>query len=343
MTPNNMTVESKEASSMCRQLQCRLFAAALVPFAAGTSQDLRLVPDPDWPSAVEWRPSWHALRADCSSMATKLQSLYAGDPVANISRYSPIEYQIQLHNPKIEFISGSIIQYGGWESGKIQAIRDHFSDFPNAIFVDVGCNIGTISTAIKALLPQVPIFSFEPKRDNAARFCRTVTLKSNKFDLNNLYFFPYGLGNETNVNGDFSMLTMTPNNQGALQVRPAKHSSNRPADPTDPHSSAIGILQFDDLLFDVIQPRFPNRGHPVIMKIDIEGYECEAFEGMRSFFEYYSLKYIVMEWYFVRDTCGRQILDLMHSMGLVPASEDGVLLTGDPQTWPDDIMFRMRK
>eukprot|EP00918_Siedleckia_nematoides_P039846 GHVU01086585.1.p1 GENE.GHVU01086585.1~~GHVU01086585.1.p1 ORF type:complete len:387 (-),score=22.14 GHVU01086585.1:268-1326(-) len=352
-----MTSESKGAasqrthhgsgsSSVCRQLQHTLFAAALVPFTAGTSEDLRPVPDADWPSAVEWRPSWHALRANCSSMATKLESLYAGDPVATVSLYSR-HYKMQIYNLKRDiWISRIVMQQGGWESSNTRRIRDQFFEFPKAIFVDVGCNIGTFATAIKALLPKVPIFAFEPNRANAARFCRTVTLESNKFDLNNLYFFPYGLGNTTNVHGDFNQ-TVSDSNQGALKVQsaqPSADSPNRPTDPTDPNGTAIGVLQLDDLLSDVIQPRFPHRGHPVIMKIDVEGYQCEVLEGMRSFFEYYSLKYILLEWQPRR--CNQQIVDLMQSMGLVPASPGGALLTDDFRTWPtatQDVEFRMRK
>ena len=72
------------------------------------------------------------------------------------------------------------------------------------------------------------------------------------------------------------------------------------------------IARFDDYAAELLaaQALRPSRGHmELVMKLDVEGAECRAFEGMRGFLgrDDVKVRFVMMEWAWVRDGSGGEV------------------------------------
>ena len=54
-------------------------------------------------------------------------------------------------------------------------------------------------------------------------------------------------------------------------------------------------MRLDDYL-GMFTAKFP-KGQAMVMKMDIEGHECQAIAGMTEFLKYFKLVFVLMEWY----------------------------------------------
>jgi FkbM family methyltransferase len=149
-----------------------------------------------------------------------------------------------------ECISDDIVKYKDfWE---FELFNKWKSSFPKeGLVLDLGANIGSTTVQFKHYFPDLKIWAFEPYPENFN------LLKINTDRLSDVHCFNVGVGSKNSMvhfsDGD---------SQNSGVVRVVSHSNNTNL-----------VLALDTI----------NIPEPVKMiKIDIEGHELPAFEGMRD-------------------------------------------------------------
>ena len=147
-----------------------------------------------------------------------------------------------------ECISDNIVKYNNFYEFNI--FNKWKSYFPTeGLFLDIGANIGNHCLQFINYAPNIEILAFEPYLENY------LLLKQNTKSYNNIKCFNIGVGSRTSIvhfsDGSYE-------NSGVVKVVNQSNNTNI-------------VLKLDDLLID----------KPVsFIKIDIEGHEWAAFEGM---------------------------------------------------------------
>eukprot|EP00918_Siedleckia_nematoides_P032677 GHVU01070964.1.p1 GENE.GHVU01070964.1~~GHVU01070964.1.p1 ORF type:complete len:204 (-),score=23.28 GHVU01070964.1:282-893(-) len=184
-----------------------------------------------------------------------------------------------------------------------------------------------MTTAVKAKFPNRTIFSFEPHEANVAHMCRTLTFPENNFDLSNLYLFNYGAGPKADYSGNQVLMSTKESPSVSYVADGGPVPEIAKINTVGSLPSRIRMLRVDDLMDSLFKRLFPNRDHPVIMKIDVEGYECEVIKGMEEFFKFYDVKFIMMEWQWLRRRCDvPRLFSVLMAKGLRPQTVAGVPL-----------------
>jgi FkbM family methyltransferase len=157
------------------------------------------------------------------------------------------------NNPMIifdtpEYISDEIIKHNDFYEYEIfNKWKQHFPI--EGLFFDIGSNIGNHCLQFINHAPNIEILAFEPYLENY------LLLKQNTKSYNNIKCFNIGVGSRTSIVG-FSDGSYE--NSGVVKVVNQSNNTNI-------------VLKLDDLSIE----------KPVsFIKIDIEGHECAAFEGM---------------------------------------------------------------
>ena len=147
-----------------------------------------------------------------------------------------------------ECISDDIIKYNNFY--EFNTFNNWKSYFPTeGLFLDIGANIGNHCLQFKSNFPDIEILAFEPNLENY------LLLKQNTKSYNDIQCFNVGIGSQNSVvcfsDGSYE-------NSGVVKIVNQSNNTNI-------------VLKLDDLLIE----------KPVsFIKIDIEGHEYSAFEGM---------------------------------------------------------------
>lgn len=147
-----------------------------------------------------------------------------------------------------ECISDDIVKYNNfWEFELFNKWKPYFPT--KGLFFDIGANIGNHCVQFKYHFPDIEIWAFEPYLENY------LLLKQNTKLYSDVKCFNIGIGS-TNSMVHFS--DGSPENSGVVHIVNQSNNINL-------------VLKLDSLLLD----------KPVsFIKIDIEGHEYSAFEGM---------------------------------------------------------------
>jgi FkbM family methyltransferase len=147
-----------------------------------------------------------------------------------------------------ECISDDIIKYNNFYEFNI--FNKWKSYFPTeGLFLDIGANIGNHCLQFKSNFPNIEILAFEPNLENY------LLLKQNTKSYNDIKCFNIGIGSQTSIVnfGDWAL-----GNSGTFKVTTQGNIVNL-------------VLKLDNIILD----------KPVsFIKIDIEGHEYSAIEGM---------------------------------------------------------------
>lgn len=130
----------------------------------------------------------------------------------------------------------------------------------NAIFLDIGSNIGLFSTLIAKNLPDSTVFAFDP--DPICYLTLTRTKIANKIE--NLHILPIGLSNQNKIL-DFHFDPL--NHGGHSFDRSSIHSK------AEPVRSSLATFRLDQLIGSLGL----NEVH--LMKIDVQGVEWQVLNG----------------------------------------------------------------
>lgn len=149
-----------------------------------------------------------------------------------------------------ECISDDIVKYNNfWE---FEIFNEWSQYFPSeGLMLDIGANIGSHVLQFTSHFRELEIWAFELHHENYK------LLKYNTKNYSNLKAFNVGIGSRTSiVNYDDGHVF----NSGVVKINEAGHNSNI-------------VIALDNLIID----------KPVtFIKIDIEGHELSAFEGMTA-------------------------------------------------------------
>ena len=229
---------------------------------------------------------------DCSSIIPNgLSAMTKTSPPFKMFLH-PVEQDIH--------VSGMIKRSGVWEHDQINLFTRYLKEYPSALFVDVGLNIGMYGLVAAANGHKV--IAFEPLLLNLDRVCSTINW--NKWN-NLITIYPYAITN-TATKVSFS----TPReNAGGTSVRDNK--------------SLDGVENVDfanAYTFDSFNISYDG---PILMKIDIEGHECQMFEKINKFFANNDVRLIMIEWGQLVNKCGDKIADTLLMQGLMPYDAAG--------------------
>jgi len=167
-----------------------------------------------------------------------------------------IEEGILALNQKDLFVSGAI-SIGAYEQFEIDLFRKHIRD--GMTFLDIGAHIGYYSLiAATRSGKSGKVYAFEPNPDNLSYLKKTVAINN----LKNVEYFDLAI---SNVVGD-SKLFLSEDNTGDNRIFRDSHARN---------TLPIQTTSVDEFM--------KNRNRTVdIIKMDIQGAEMLALEGMRK-------------------------------------------------------------
>ncbi|MFH2039710.1 MAG: FkbM family methyltransferase [Chloroflexota bacterium] len=132
--------------------------------------------------------------------------------------------------------------------------------------LDVGSYIGSFAYAIRHILPDAHIYSFEPLEDNYAQLVKNLT------PLGNFQAFNTAIGEQTGEM-DFHRSDFSPSSS-VLEMG----ELHRQTFPQSAHSTSIvvPVARLDDYLGQI------NLDPPVFLKIDVQGYEDAVLRGAKQ-------------------------------------------------------------
>lgn len=183
-------------------------------------------------------------------------------------------------HPYIEdiHVSGALQKNGIWESHFVSQFEGMLNKYPTATVVDIGSNIGMYS--LFAAAKGHNVYAFEPMYINLQRQCNSIL--DNK--LQNILLHKVALSNkETKV-------TFKPLNNNVGGTKTVENDVE--GEENKDYAMAYTLDSFN----------IPS-DNPIIMKIDIEGSECEMMQGAVKFFQTHTVKGILMEWGQVSKSC----------------------------------------
>ena len=164
-----------------------------------------------------------------------------------------LKWQMCLYDAKEDkYVSGDIHAKGSWEGPMVEKMINVMRKYKNSTLLDIGGNIGFYTLAAAAAGFSVNVF--EPVPANAAMIQQSIQ----KNNFTNIRLHTSALGAHV---GELGM-GIDKNNQGGV-----RHIGTS--------TTMLPTFRLDGAL------NFETR--PVYIKIDIEGGECNALEGMQNY------------------------------------------------------------
>jgi len=178
------------------------------------------------------------------------------------------------------WISAAFNNKGMWEPDAVELMIDLIHNYPGGTFLDLGANIGTYSAAVASTGYRA--VALDPLDTNLAYIRSSVWLSGTEEYVRYI---------RNTVSDEFIRLypfNADPSNEGAIyfvtKEKAETLDANKIGEPVD-------STTFEDIL------SFIGSG-PVIVKIDVEGYECKALMNyMANPEKILYVPYIFMEWH----------------------------------------------
>ena len=192
-----------------------------------------------------------------------------------------------------QYVSKSVINRGGQENTNVAIIVDYMKRFPNAVFLDIGANVGVFAITIATLGYRV--IAFDCQIGNAARICASMKAGGLTDKLTVVH------NAVSNVHQKVSLRT------GKQNIGMTWLVKSQLGKPT------VDTVSLDDLLeiYDFKQ---------AVIKMDIELSEVKALTGAFNFFQQVRVEAILMEFLEspIESKFGEKVLDFMKSHHLTP-------------------------
>ncbi|XP_063428252.1 uncharacterized protein LOC134711536 [Mytilus trossulus] len=215
-----------------------------------------------------------------------------------------------------QWVSGRIIQGGIWEEDLVNKVIAQMDNFPNAVFIDIGSNIGVFSLAVAS--KRRTVISIDCLKGNVERLCNSI--KSAGFDKRMTIVYN-ALSNERK---NFSLGTYEGNVGGTYIKEPASGDS------------LISSILLDDLV-----PLFELK--EVVVKMDVETHEANVLHGAKKFFDSVKVHYFLLEFVSHKGKpSGSFISNFFDSYGMEPILPSTSQLA-DTSTWPNEVAWRRKK
>ena len=199
----------------------------------------------------------------CWKQAVTISSCYNSAPFAFVAKIDGIEYEGNTGN----LIDSGIFFRGAWEKPNLFLMRDFMRSIYSGqgTFIDIGANTGQHSLVISRYAKEV--HAFEPWEPVLKRFRRMV--ERNR--IKNIAIHAYGLGNDNSKKPFFEP---TDHNLGTGSFVDGFLPTNAPAGNLE--------IQIGDAAFTK-----ERIGSVSVIKMDIEGYEGPALQGLQKTLKQY--------------------------------------------------------
>jgi FkbM family methyltransferase len=159
-----------------------------------------------------------------------------------------------------DYIGWAIFRTGSYEPASL-ALASKIMAAESGLFVDVGANFGLYTCAV-ASIAGATVIGIEPDAEN----CAALRANIDRNGLRNVVVFHGAVGPQPAL---LAMARRSPGNSGTVAV-----VAGRPV----PGSGGywVGSTTLQDLLNALVQPQ----ARPVLIKIDVEGFEPEVLNGL---------------------------------------------------------------
>jgi len=182
---------------------------------------------------------------------------------------------------------------------KVAATTEHlhiFTHEPFSTLIDVGANRGQFSLMAKGLYPEATVFAFEP-----------LSLPRKQFELisrdwTKTTIFPYGIGEESI---DSVPMNVSQKNDSSSILEFDKIESMFDSAKFS-HTEEVSVKRLDEVITS------DQLVSPVLMKIDVQGYEKQVIESSNEILPHVDIIYV--EAAFVEMYKGQALFDEIYSM-----------------------------
>ena len=169
-----------------------------------------------------------------------------------------LKYKFYAYPQRKEMSRWMIKHLKIWDKRDIEIIINQIKN-DNTIFIDIGCNYGAYSIPIAKLKNKINVYCIDPSEKALNQLKDNIKLN----DIKNIEYFKIGVG-EKNKNAFFNDEIKNYKNSGSYEIS-NKYSGKK-----------ILIDSIDNLIENgKIIPK-----KKIIVKMDVEGYEFLALQGM---------------------------------------------------------------
>ena len=224
-----------------------------------------------------------------------------------------LEWKMCIYNPrKDKYISSYILNQGCWECDGMSSMIEQMKKYKAVHLIDIGSNIGFHTLA--AASAGISVDAFEPVSMN-------VNMLRASLERNNLlrYVTVYSMcvGNHVQM---ASLAETRDNNIGGV-----RHLNNK-----EDVFQKVGAMKLDNILMPYAEPTF--------IKIDIEGDDCDALEGMKRFIDRTPIIGVAFEFQRLTRCCLRMmrpggVLHVLHTKHKLCPQRTPILNVCDTDEW----------
>lgn len=209
-------------------------------------------------------------------------------------QYFSLPFLFPQHALRLSWLTLSNRRLVG-ELARLWPQRKWFEATDAKTVIDVGSYIGAFAYAINVLIPEAQIYCFEPLPENYEQ------LRHNLSHVQRLRAFRAALGNQqgevdfwrSDFSASSSVLPM-----GELHKRAFPHTA-------ESTRISVPMARLDDYLPEM------NLVHPVLLKLDVQGYEAQTLDGGEELLE--QVDYLLTEVSYQPLYEGQVLFDQMYS------------------------------
>ena len=224
-----------------------------------------------------------------------------------------------------DFVSDTIVTTGQWGDclpliDMWTKVKDNHPQLGSPLYVDIGANIGSCSMMM--LNAGAEVISIEPVPQSAYYYTRSILALPDVSKKDKVKVYNVGCGRDYSTHQIFVAAT----NAGQAML-------DKPGNPIAQEASTnVSIVPCDDLLWPG-RLRGEKPPHIAVLKIDVEGYEPVAFEGLKELFKAKAIRSIKTElshrWLSYQNTTASGYCNLLMDLGFELFFKNGTFCTLD--------------
>jgi len=208
------------------------------------------------------------------------------------------EFKICVHDPARDiYISKGIINYGYWEADMAQWLNAIRPKMDEVLYLDLGANLGI--HGLHAAKTNCTVWAVEPQEMNLQRIIQSSILSGVNPQMTFIQNAVDGVRRKVQMAVDGT-------NNGGSYIKELKDTS----------VDVIETVLLSDIFQEAVAQSQPNS---VVIKADIETYECRAFLNSQQVFEHSSTKSVIFEWAGINENCSKddfkKVLNLLQKNG----------------------------
>ncbi len=179
---------------------------------------------------------------------------------------------IKMHLDPKNYVDSFILDYGFYESEVLDSLNEHATN--DAVFWDIGANIGFHSLSFKKKFNNCTVIAFEPDYRNF-----DILNHHKKINQLEVKLMNFALSDKAEI----SELFIMEGNNGMSTLDPW-HEFN-----WNKHPHSIACFSGDELINKQILPA------PDLIKLDVEGHELKVLEGLKITLASKKINHIIIE------------------------------------------------